>query len=588
LVLYWYSTEQQYPENEVFMFRVLYKLLFLWCFLGITLSWSGYAISEETSNEGFIELQLSSPNVFIGGMLTITGVSGNVGNLNQVDLTITGEGSSETYIAHLDQTGTFAVRWFANGKPGKYQVVAWSSDKKSSKKADFTVELDEMTSDNIEINKKLLNTLKQHTDQARLSLTPEDATETNDQLEKITKKIEQIEKIFLKINEAGAQLSKAIHAGGLLSENTAINISQLNEALQEHVSNTQKLLDNINHKTGEYTICDTLVMVNETCAAFSTATNFLGKFGQVADNITIDKIVPTTAAKINSLLPVKSGTKSLTADEDVAFAAKALAAAAKDGKGIFEGTGPLGIAGDLTQLYAGKFMKTYCNSIEGKINHDYKVDIRNKNRETWWKYGYTTEAVLTLHYPKTNNVGKIVQMKGHIEGNATHFDFYQNMAIEDEFIEKSKGRVIMHSIHVRRPESAPFASSAVDKAGFGMMARALATPSYFNLPVDATYDKNAGTIRLFMTDGGIDFSPLVKNRVLFIAPVPLPLFHVEDFPINKAKDTINAVIKRYGEYKVVTGSDDSLSFSGKGTHHMGDPSSEMETTVHLNVEAKQQ
>jgi hypothetical protein len=91
-----------------------------------------------------------------------------------------------------------------------------------------------------------------------------------------------------------------------------------------------------------------------------------------------------------------------------------------------------------------------------------------------------------------------------------------------------------------------------------------------------------------MTEGGIDFTELVKHRVLFCVPVPLPLFSIQDFPIEKCKKTMDAVIRRYGEYKVEEKKGGGLSFAGSGIHHAGGKGTEIETTVNLSINAKQE
>jgi hypothetical protein len=53
----------------------------------------------------------------------------------------------------------------------------------------------------------------------------------------------------------------------------------------------------------------------------------------------------------------------------------------------------------------------------------------------------------------------------------------------------------------------------------------------------------------------------------------------------KARKTIDAVIKRYGEYKVIDDGKGELSFSGSNTHHAGDKGTSIETTVRLSLSA---
>lgn len=536
-------------------------------------------------SEGFIEMELSSPVVFTGGTLTISGKSGNYKDMKKIDLLIAGPGLSNTYPAHLDKDGNFTVKWIAPATAGNYKITGTSSDKKSTTQSSFTVEyldeLDEMADENITVVEKMISLVSKRIDEAKKDLGAKHKSEADTKLKELKSKTDRLKAIFGRINEAGEIISKAAKKGSVLPQNTSAHMSELKDALHQHKEQSEKMLEQVEHKTNAYTICETLEMVSEACAAFSTVTNFTGHLKSVAKNLVLDKAVPMAGNELNEFAFNKK-----IPNEAVTPAVKLLAAAADDAQGLVQGSGPLGMAGDVTQLFSNILLNEYCGSFEGEVTHDYRVDIRNSSRVTWWKYGYATKAKLTLHYPKNKGNGSVVHMKGHIEGNAVKFSFYQNMVEEDEFKTTSKGRVTLIPWATFQPVAVPVATSQADKAGFGMMARAAATPSYFNLPIDATYDRDQGTIRIFMTEGGIDFTPAVRNRVLFVAMVPLPIFKIQEFPINKAKLTMNAVIKRYGEYKVIADGKGGLRFSGTKTHHAGSASTDMETKVNLTINAK--
>jgi hypothetical protein len=94
-------------------------------------------------------------------------------------------------------------------------------------------------------------------------------------------------------------------------------------------------------------------------------------------------------------------------------------------------------------------------------------------------------------------------MKGNIEGNATSFRFTEDMEEEDEFKAKMKTHRTMNHIPVYGPKSVPFSTAKADAVGFGAVARGIATPAVFNIPVDAEYDTDAGTIDRLYTNGEI-------------------------------------------------------------------------------------
>jgi hypothetical protein len=540
------------------------------------------------TSDGFLEIQISSKSIFIGGSLFFTGQSGVYEKVNSIEIVISAGGIPQPFTVPLNKDGKFNAKWIANGPAGNYTATAYSSDKKTSKVISFTVgglhDLDDMAGESIAITKKIVAQIKKRTAAARNGLSSKDAAEADKKLAKGEEQANTLIAAFENINTAGKTFSAAAKKGEVLPVNLSHNLSALKNELAAYNTSSQILLDNIEHRTNPYTICETLVMVSEACAALSTATNFAVKGAGFLKNIFLDKVISFTASGLNDAAP---GLTKMPSDK-VALGVKYLTNAHLDLEGLSTGIGKLGIAGDLAQYAANILLKNYCGVFEGNVTHSYNVDFRNSDGVTWWKYGYNTGAKIVLRYPKTMGNGKVVNMKGHIEGNATSFSFYQNIKAEDGFYETTKGHAIVKQMAVLTPFTIPVVSAEADRLGFGMMARAVATPAYFCLPIDAIYDRDAKTIRIVMTEGGIDFTELVKHRVLFCVPVPLPLFRIQDFPIEKCKKTMDAVIRRYGEYKVAEGKNGGLSFAGSGVHHAGGKGSEIETTVNLAVDAKQE
>lgn len=179
-------------------------------------------------------------------------------------------------------------------------------------------------------------------------------------------------------------------------------------------------------------------------------------------------------------------------------------------------------------------------------------------------------------------------MKGNIEGNATAFKFFENVEIEDEFSKKMQERAKLVHIEVIKPVAVPFSTSQKDALGFGAAARGIATPSYFNIPVDADYNVDEGTIKLFLNEPLIDFSPLVTYRYWYFANAVIPIYAVVDFPINKAKLTMNAVVSHSNnnELKVTKVVGGGLAIKGTGTRAIGSTTSETEHKINYSLAAK--
>ncbi len=92
----------------------------------------------------------------------------------------------------------------------------------------------------------------------------------------------------------------------------------------------------------------------------------------------------------------------------------------------------------------------------------------------------------------------------------------------------------------------------MDVLGFGAIARGLATPAYFNIPVDAEYDVNANKIKIFLNDPIIDFSPAVSNQLVFllIGGDLLPYIKRMSFPIHEVFLTLSSVVRDHNEFDV--------------------------------------
>jgi len=146
----------------------------------------------------------------------------------------------------------------------------------------------------------------------------------------------------------------------------------------------------------------------------------------------------------------------------------------------------------------------------------------------------------------------------------------------------------MNHIPVYGPKSVPFSTAKADAVGFGSIFRGVATPASFNIPVDAEYDTDAGTIRLTLNEALIDFTPLVKYTYVFlkVSLSGIPLFTRIDFPINKARLTLNAVVSRNNQLKVTKDARNNLLVKGSGGRHIGSSSESIEHKISYILTAK--
>jgi hypothetical protein len=180
-------------------------------------------------------------------------------------------------------------------------------------------------------------------------------------------------------------------------------------------------------------------------------------------------------------------------------------------------------------------------------------------------------------------------MKGNIEGNATKFQFFADAkaAVKDEMQGRDKyvSVVVLQNL---LPPSIPFSSSVHDSLKFGAAARAVATPAYFNIPIDAEYDLNTNKIKLFINPALIDFSSVVQNRQIYIALAVLPLVRWMNYPIFKAQETLKGSFKEKNEFEMEDPKSPKPKFGDKVTRHINNELAPFEIFLNTSFEIKKE
>ena len=546
--------------------------------------------NDMNPTDGFITLTLSANTIFTGGYLRISGQSIMYKNFKQVEIKVTGPSISDVKNIPLDAEGKYIADWIASEKTGAYTVTVTGSDKKSKQSEGFTVEeiekifAEEWPEENIKQTKKALDNLEAAVDNVEAEISSKETATLEQKMDELRAKTADVLNLFKDLNTAGKEISKLAKSGKKMPPTLAGNLSDLNQNLNEQAGQMKKISEVANHKPADNTICEYLVMVNEACAAFSTFTNLWSKsLGTILKNITIDKGVPKTVEIMNnSRLPPHvefMGKES----------SKIFTTSLFDAESLTSKMGKAGIAGDLIQYASDVLLKTYCGIYKGTFTHNYTSEFRNNNGENWWASGAEMRATFFLRYPKKNS-GDIIKMKGNIEGNATKFTFFQDVAKENDFHAVSKGKIEVIPIKTFTPLAVSIATSERDIMGFGAIARGLATPAYFNITIDAEYQVDAKKIKIFVNDALIDFSNLVANQFVFfmVGQDMIPYLKKMNFPIYKAKTTINGIFISFKEFDVEKDSKGNESFYGKGTRHIGDKTSIRETNLNFTLSAKKE
>jgi len=542
-----------------------------------------------TAKDGFITLNLSTNTVFTGAAIRFTGESVKYKQYGSVEITIDGPATHQVRTATLSTEGNYVMDWTATETTGDFTVTAKSSDKKSQSQETFTVQgvdwMDNWGDENIEETKKAYDNLEEQVGNAKENISAKDKATLEKKLADVKEKVDDLTKLFKDLNAAGKATADLARKSKRLPPTFTRNISDLGSTLADHAKKMKALNEAANHKPLDNTICEYLVMVNEACAAFSTITNVATfNIWGILKNIALDKGVPKAVGEVNEA----AGGIPAPYDFPLKFATKIFATSKIDAESLTTKMGKAGLTGDLVQFASDVLLKIYCGTFSGEMTHDYTINFMNNSGETWWKYGVKMKGAVSLRYPKKGAESGIIKMKGTMEGNATSFSFYQNVAVEESFKMGTKEKIQVIELKVLKPPAVPFVSSQVDKLGFGAAARTFATPASFYITIDAEYDPDNNTIKIFINRALLDFSTLIKNTFIFllVGPDLLPYFKKMDFPIHPALLTIKGTLKENNEFPVTKDKNNNLSFVAKQNRHIGDRSSPRETDLNLVISAK--
>ena len=548
---------------------------------------------DGTPKDGYISLSLSDDKAYTGfGIrlgIRITGESVNYKNYNQVQVVITGPSTNEIKQVPLSSDGKFIMDWSPTDETGDFTVTATSSDKKAKKKLTFSVEAldapdyDEWPEKNIKETKKAEEKLKEAVEEVEGGISPKDKEELETKMDEVKEKLKDVYKLFKDLNKANKEVFQLIKKEKKVPPNFSANLSELNNIFTDQANQMRQVNEKIaTHKPQDNTICEKLVMANEALAAFTTITGFWAK----SITTVVSKIISGVA---NTAKPIDAANTV-----DKFFFPKQLkniySNSQLDAESLSSKLGKAGFVANMVQYSSDVLLKKYCGIFKGEIKHDYVIESRNKHGVTWLKYGVIMEGALSLRYPKEGSKGKIIKMKGNIEGNATKFTFYQHVYAEDGFYEGSQGKIEVIELRVIKPPAFPFVSSLNDPAGFGAVARGIATPASFYIPIDAEFDVDANKIKIFLNTPLNDFSDLITNQLIFllVGGDLLPYIKWMSFPIAKAGTTLGSIIRSNNEFDVTKDAKGNLSFFSKANKHIGDKNSEREYDLNFTISAQKQ
>lgn len=543
---------------------------------------------SRTNDKSSIEIRPSSNEIFITGQITFSGRSIKYDGYAAIQLKISGpRNHQEAHEVTMQNDGSFTAIWTAPQEVGTYFVKAISSDKKSDTTIRIEVsmldEFDNMADENIAETEKAKTLIENKVNDAKGSLSSAQKSELESRKKKAIDNLDKMIKLFRSINSANKQLASSLKGKTYVPANLSANLSLLNNDLKSQADEMKKRNEEFaNHKSTDNTICEYLVMINEACAAFSSAVGFYSKsIATILKNIVLDKgpgvAVDASAAKIGVSPP--TGTDYIPKELGKLYATSKL-----DAESLSSGMGIASFAGDMMSYVSDILLKTYCGLYSGEMTQNFEFIYRNSFNDVWWKYGGTLKAVVNLRYPKSSGTGSIIKMKGSLEGNAVKFTFFADPkeAVAEE-MKSSYNFTKLITLADIKPPTVPFVSAASDKAGFGAVARNAATPASFYIPIDAEYNVESGQIKIFINEALMDFTPIVKNKKVFILMGPLPLFRWEDFPIEKAQRIIRGSLKDKNWFSVTGANEGKPQFNGTITRKVSQKDFSINLDISMNV-----
>ncbi|MBK7393562.1 MAG: hypothetical protein IPI64_09735 [Chloracidobacterium sp.] len=481
-----------------------------------------------------IEIREHQKHFAVNGSVVIKGVTipPNSGS-DQLTAKITlPDGTQQIIYVTPDKDGNFRVLMPNVTQLGRYRMIIYGYRDASNRTEEFEVITPAKA---VAAVKTRIESLARHSEEivagVRHHLSSRrpnaDVTEASKQVDKVT---ELIKKIIEKNNKAAAALE---HLQAALASEPRLQSSALEgfNELGQWEAETDDLDEQLKSAAARMrempTTCDSLETAAEGLSLLSTVGNFMGSPITILKSLTLDKVLPAannlrTDVSENTRFEVSEATKEI--------------AAAYEGFGSFVSS-LVGLAGDVSQFFAGRLFSNYCSVLEGSIESDFNVDQRVAGA-SWLKYRIVVKGKMRLWAEKNQPEGPNgVVYTGRIEGSTTRLEFFENIFLVEKptaganvFLRKKIMPTVLGNV-------------ANDPLGFGQVAH-IVTPGHFNIRYKgALKDDKMALHQETVLD---DFLSGYTNR-LIIGILPqgglIPIVKTFTFPIQKAAWMIDRTTK---------------------------------------------
>jgi hypothetical protein len=526
--------------------------LFLFCILLISNT------IKAQSGESPIKLELPE-TTYIGAQVPFSGLSVMYKDFKTVKIAISGPKNYVSALEQkLDKEGNFKSFWTAPLEFGVYTFIATSSDGKANDTSKISIEsidlMDKMADESIVQLDKAKKEVDAKEDKVKKDITADDKKQLDEKLAKFNEGIQQYKNVMIEINDAMKQIKALPRPKEGMPEHVIQHLSELKQAMLQQEAQLKRIKEFSSHLPNKATVCDYINALKETLQAYTTVVGFSGKaiatvLGKLAEN----KPKKPELFEAKKKLGIETAKMVKNCFSKTADFTKA--------------SGPIGLITTCLDFIVDQMAKRYCISFSNNIKQENHFTFTNEFNEVWYEYKTRLEGVLSLRAPKANNSTNVIKMRGSIEGNLTEFNLVKadpKACIAKEL--KDQGvysKTEWFPVVQRVPAVIPFSIAQNDKAGFGKAARMIATPSCFNIPVDAEYNPQTKEIKIFIIkENASDFSSQVKVNQLFVYYAFLPMAQYQDYPVEKAAVTMFANFKEKNNFSIIDKSKDEKTFSG--------------------------
>jgi hypothetical protein len=474
---------------------------------------SGVSAAQQSTPGAFVDVSATPKIALVGQPVTIAGSTGYHEKKKVATVLVRHESGAPTatLTATVTPKGDFTVTFADTKKPGKYSVTVTAPDGTGKGQTQFRVDspatlLDDVEHVSTELDTRT-NKLLAYVKSAIASLPP--SAERDEAL----KKEQDIE------NKRKMVTLPPVKILGDLRKLNEITLpdQQVYGTLRDWVSKGEEAIETIDKSPiseKPAPICETIHTALEGAKLGAYAFTITGSLFETLGNMAVDKLMP---AGVQSMAGRGAGTLAVTSVLKIDFEL------AKHEGNVYAALAAITM--DLTEFLIDHVFERYCSEYKGPVNAKMTM-VWKEGVQPWMKYGVVLEGELRLRYPKEAPTGKPVYMTGEFEGNATHFTFWEDVTVVSPL---PKSLLVLQRLWLQPPTSV---NSPEKLEAMGQVARAL-TPAYFDIPVIA--EMTGENIKLQFKPARVDFSDVVKNRLLFVVHNGLyPDFRLFTFPIQKA------------------------------------------------------